>query len=94
MLHNIQIYILLGDINTSAILHLASTVPKKLQFSATDFNSYNTVKSGKFLSPEIDGVRTNGGQKMTVPKTHPGKAIIHKSCGAQRCVLPVSFLVD
>ena len=68
-------YILPGDINTSAILHLASTVPKKLQFSATDFNSYNTVKSAKFLSPEIDGVRTNGGQKMTVPKTHPGLGV-------------------
>ena len=70
-----RLYILPGDINTSAILHLASTVPKKLQFSATDFNSYNTVKSGKFLSPEIDGVRTNGGQKMTVPKTHAGLGV-------------------
>ena len=27
-----------GDITTSAILHLAHTVPAKLQFTATDFN--------------------------------------------------------
>lgn len=64
-----------GDINTSAILHLASMVPKKLQFSATDFNSYNTVKSGIFLSPEMDGVRTSQGQKMTVPRCHPGLGV-------------------
>ena len=50
-------------------------VPKKLQFSATDFNSYNTVKSGKFLSPEVDGIRTSQGQKMTVPKTQPGLGV-------------------
>ena len=33
------------------------------------------MKSGKFLSPEIDGVRTNGGQKMTVPRTHAGLGV-------------------
>ncbi len=35
-----------GDITTAAILSLASIAPKKLQFSCTDFNSYNTVKTG------------------------------------------------
>merc|ERR1711951_162031 len=65
-----------GDITTAAILHLASTVPTKLQFSATDFNSYNTEKSGFFLSPETDAVRTKNGQKMSVPKTHPGLGIV------------------
>ena len=64
-----------GDFTTAAILHLASTVPKKLQFSSTDFNSYNTVHSGTFLSPETDGVRTSNGQRMTVPKTHPGLGV-------------------
>ena len=51
-------------------------VPKKLQFSATDFNSYNTVKSGRFLNPAVDGVRTQGGQKMTVPKSMPGLGVV------------------
>ena len=50
-------------------------VPKKLQFSATDFNSYNTVQSGRFLSPQKDGVRVQNGQKMTVPMNHPGLGI-------------------
>ena len=49
--------------------------PKKLQFSATDFNSYNTVSSGLFLSPTKDGVRTSNGQKMSVPKSHPGLGV-------------------
>ena len=51
-------------------------VPKKLQFSATDFNSYNTVKSGKFISPDKDGVPVLGGTKMSVPRTHPGLGIV------------------
>ena len=50
-------------------------VPPKLQFSATDFNSYNPVKSGHFLTPDVDGIRTQGGQKMTVPKSKPGLAV-------------------
>ena len=69
------VFIFKGDITTSAILHLASTVPRKLQFSATDFNSYNTVASGLFLSPQKDGVRSSNGQKMSVPKSHPGLGI-------------------
>ena len=69
------VFIFKGDITTSAILHLASTVPRKLQFSATDFNSYNTVASGLFLSPHKDGVRSSNGQKMSVPKSHPGLGI-------------------
>ena len=75
MQKQLSVLFLSGDINTSAILHLASMVPKKLQFSATDFNSYNTVKSGIFLSPEMDGVRTSQGQKMTVPRCHPGLGV-------------------
>lgn len=65
----------LGDINTAAILHLASIVPPKLQFSATDFNAYNTVKSGRFLSPDLDGVRRQNGQKMSVPFQHFGLGV-------------------
>jgi len=64
-----------GDIATAAILHLASSVPQKLQFSATDFNSYNTVKSGRFVCPQTDGVRTENGQKMTVPRSAPGLGV-------------------
>ena len=64
-----------GDIAIAAILHLASSVPQKLQFSATDFNSYNTVKSGRFVNPQTDGVRTENGQKMTVPRSVPGLGV-------------------
>ena len=35
-----------GDITTAAILHLAHTAPAKLQFTVTDFNSYNKVSTG------------------------------------------------
>ena len=71
---NLFFYVL-GDIATAAILHLASSVPQKLQFSATDFNSYNTVKSGRFVNPKTDGVRTENGQKMTVPRSVPGLGV-------------------
>ena len=32
--------------STAAILHLAHSVPAKLCFTVTDFNSYNTVSKG------------------------------------------------
>jgi len=35
-----------GDITTAAILHLAHLAPPKLQFTVTDFNSYNKVSTG------------------------------------------------
>jgi len=35
-----------GDITTAAILHLSHTAPPKLQFTVTDFNSYNKVSTG------------------------------------------------
>jgi len=41
-----------GDINTAAILHLAHTAPPKLCFTVTDFNSYNTVHTGKMGAVE------------------------------------------
>lgn len=52
-----------GDITTAAILHLAHTVPAKLQFTATDFNSYNTVSTGKICG----GEKTAGG-RMVLPQ--------------------------
>ena len=54
-----------GDINTAAILHLASSVPAKLQFSSTDFNAYNAVKTATIKS---GGVKENG--KISVPTSH------------------------
>lgn len=62
-----------GDITTAAILNLAGTVPAKLQFTATDFNSYNTVKTGSFLGD--GGLKTHGGQRMKVPGEFPGLGI-------------------
>jgi len=44
-----------GDINTSAIAHMAQSTPIKFQFSATDFNSYNTVKNANGSPQRIDG---------------------------------------
>ena len=34
-----------GDIITAAIAHLAHSTPESLRFSATDFNSYVTVRN-------------------------------------------------
>ena len=50
-----------GDITTAAIIHLASIAIPKLQFTATDFNAYNSVRNGKiFGASKKDG-------RMTVP---------------------------
>jgi L-alanine-DL-glutamate epimerase-like enolase superfamily enzyme len=46
-----------GDITTAAILHLAHAAPAKLQFTATDFNSYNTVATGRVAGAERSGGR-------------------------------------
>ncbi len=64
----------LGDITSSAILHLASTVPKKLQFSATDFNAYNTVKTGSFKG-SLGGAKIQNGERMSVGIDQPGLGI-------------------
>jgi len=41
-----------GDITTAAILHLAHSCPAKLQFTATDFNSYNLAATGRIAGGE------------------------------------------
>ena len=41
-----------GDIVTSAIMHLSGTVDPKLQFTSTDFNSYNKVATAKIFGAE------------------------------------------
>ena len=51
-----------GEINTAAILHLAASAPKKLQFSSSDLNAYNTVKTGEILT----GGKKSGG-RISVP---------------------------
>jgi len=50
-----------GDITTAAILHLSHAVPAKLQFTSTDFNSYNKISTGK-----MNGVKMENG-RMTLP---------------------------
>jgi len=52
-----------GDITTAAILHLAHSCPAKLQFTATDFNSYNLTSTGK-----IAGCEKLPGGLMGLPK--------------------------
>ena len=39
-------------LSTAAILHLAHSVPSKLCFTVTDFNSYNTVHTGTITGAE------------------------------------------
>lgn len=58
-----------GDITTAAILHLSHIVAPKLQFTVTDFNSYNKVKSG-----DMNGVSFQNG-RMTLP-LGPGLGVV------------------
>ncbi|MDX1569805.1 MAG: cis-3-hydroxy-L-proline dehydratase [Xanthomonadales bacterium] len=44
-----------GDIITAAIAHLAHSTPEKLRFSATDFNSYVTVRNAIGAPQRVDG---------------------------------------
>ena len=54
-----------GDITTAAIAHLARSTPEDFCFSATDFNSYGTVKiadgapqrqDGRMTAPNVPGL--------------------------------------
>ena len=60
-----------GDITTAAILHLSGSAPPKLQFTSTDFNSYNTVKTGNI----VGGDKCDGGRRMKVPTVLPGLGV-------------------
>ena len=44
-----------GDIITSAIAHLAHSTPEPLRFSATDFNSYVTVRNASGAPTRVAG---------------------------------------
>ena len=44
-----------GDIITAAIAHLAHSTPEGLRFSATDFNSYVTVRNAAGAPQRVDG---------------------------------------
>jgi L-alanine-DL-glutamate epimerase-like enolase superfamily enzyme len=44
-----------GDIITAAIAHLAHSTPEPLRFSATDFNSYVTVRNATGAPQRVDG---------------------------------------
>lgn len=47
-----------GDITTAAIAHLARSTPEEFCFSATDFNSYGTVKIAEGAPQRLDGKMT------------------------------------
>ena len=53
-LYSITFYLLF---RTAAILHLSHSVPSKLCFTVTDFNSYNTVHTGTIAGAEKRGGR-------------------------------------
>ena len=44
-----------GDIITAAIAHLAHSTPERFRFSATDFNSYGTVRTATGAPTRVDG---------------------------------------
>ncbi len=44
-----------GDITTAAIAHLAHSTPEEFRFTATDFNSYVTVKTAEGAPQRVDG---------------------------------------
>jgi L-alanine-DL-glutamate epimerase-like enolase superfamily enzyme len=44
-----------GDIITAAIAHLAHSTPEALRFSATDFNSYVTVRNATGAPQRVEG---------------------------------------
>ena len=47
-----------GDIVTAAIAHLAQSTPAEFCFTATDFNSYNTIANADGAPKRIDGRMT------------------------------------
>jgi L-alanine-DL-glutamate epimerase-like enolase superfamily enzyme len=56
-----------GDITTAAISHLAQSTPTPLLFTATDFNSYVTVRIADGAPERVNG-------RMTAP-TDPGLGV-------------------
>ena len=44
-----------GDVTTAAIAHLAHSTPTEFLFTATDFNSYNTVSTAEGAPQRKDG---------------------------------------
>ena len=63
-----------GDITTAAILHLSSSAPAKLQFSSTDFNSYNSVKTGHI---NFSGAEKAAGRRERLPPpAGPGLGVV------------------
>lgn len=51
-----------GDIITAAIAHLAHSTPEALRFSATDFNSYNTISNASGAPQRENGFMSAGTQ--------------------------------
>ena len=45
-----------GDIVTATIAHLAQSTPEEFTFSATDFNSYGTVRIAEGAPQRVDGM--------------------------------------
>ena len=70
-----------SDLTTAAILHLASTVPKKLLFRACNFISYNKVSTAKFLDDESNTSMDPRTRKSPPNGPGLGKVIIEKSRG-------------
>src|SRR5271157_3198900 len=57
-----------GDITTAAIAHLAHSTPPEFLFTATDFNSYVTVKTAEGAPQRKDG--------RLAASTEPGLGVV------------------
>jgi L-alanine-DL-glutamate epimerase-like enolase superfamily enzyme len=56
-----------GDIVTAAIAHLAHSTPSRYLFTATDFNSYVTVRTAEGAPQRVEG-------RMSAPEA-PGLGV-------------------
>ena len=67
-----------GDIVTAAIAHLAHSTPPEFLFTATDFNSYVTVRLADGVAAQQRPPRRLHGPR---PRRHPAR-----TCWANRCL--------
>jgi L-alanine-DL-glutamate epimerase-like enolase superfamily enzyme len=72
-----------GDIITAAIAHLAHSTPESLRFSATDFNSYVTVRNATGAPERVSGhmaASNEPGLGITPDMDVLGKAVAEYAC--------------
>lgn len=69
-----------GDITTAAVAHLAHSTPPTFLFTATDFNSYVTVRTAEGAPQRVNGrmaAATQPGLGIVPDRTVLGEAVVH-----------------